>query len=242
MNNKLERRINILTAYAIISTLIFSIFLFSSFRNSDKNNFDEINVKRINVLAEDGSLRMVLSNETRQHSGKVNGKDLPKRNRDAGILFFNKAGDECGGLLYYADKKNGTINSGGSFTMDQYHNDQVVQISNDELYENNQIESRRGLSINTIPVGINLDETMKKYSEFQKITDSTERKRKIKELINEEGIKNRLFIGKNEKNEYGLFIADSTGKIRFQIYLDNKGNPEMQTTDLNGNTKSFLDK
>ncbi len=242
MNNRLEKRVQALTAYAIISTLIFSIFIFSSFRNSGKNDFDEINVKRINILAEDGSLRMVLSNESRQFSGRANGKDLQKRNRPAGIIFFNNEGDECGGLLSYANKKNGTTNSGMSFTMDQYHNDQVVQITNDEVYQNNQHETRRGLAINAIPFGVTLDATMQKYYELQKISDSTERKQKIRKLIDEEGIKNRLFIGKNEKNEYGLFMADSTGKIRFQIYLDKKGNPEIQTTDSNGNTKSFLDK
>ena len=63
---------------------------------------------------------MVLSNENRQHSGRMNGKDWEKRERPAGIIFFNNEGDECGGLVYQVKEKNGKKISGMSFTMDQY--------------------------------------------------------------------------------------------------------------------------
>jgi len=42
--------------------------------------------------------------------------------------------------------------------MDQYHNDQVVQLSNDEQYDaaGKGRPGRRGLSVNTIPMGIDM--------------------------------------------------------------------------------------
>lgn len=72
-----------------MSTLVFSVLLLSSFEKEDKKEtFDEITAKKLNLIGEDGSLRMVLSNETRQHSGRMNEKDYPKRDRPAGMIFL----------------------------------------------------------------------------------------------------------------------------------------------------------
>jgi hypothetical protein len=62
-------------------------------------SFDEINVKRINIIENDGTIRMVLSNKERQHPGRIDGKDIDEREREAGLLFFNDEGDECGGCV-----------------------------------------------------------------------------------------------------------------------------------------------
>ncbi len=46
MNSKLEKRLNFLTAYALISTFVFGFFILTAFDNGKKNKtFDEINVK-----------------------------------------------------------------------------------------------------------------------------------------------------------------------------------------------------
>ncbi len=135
VTKKLERKINFLTAYALLSALIISFFAFSSFSEKDKNEkLDELTVKKITIIGEDNLPRMVLSNETRQHPGRMNGKEWEKRERPSGIIFFNNEGDECGGLVFQTKEKNGKIMSGMSFTMDNYKDDQVLQILNDEYY------------------------------------------------------------------------------------------------------------
>lgn len=78
--------------------------------------------------------RIVLSNETRQHSGRLNGKESEKRERPSEVIFFNNQGDECGGLIHQVKIKDGKIISGISFTMDNYNDNQVVQILNNEYY------------------------------------------------------------------------------------------------------------
>jgi hypothetical protein len=87
---------------------------------------DELTLKKLSIIGEDGSLRMVVSNEIRQLSGRMNGKDLPKRERPAGIIFFNNQGDECGGIIANVSSENGATNSGMSFTMDNFYDDQVI--------------------------------------------------------------------------------------------------------------------
>lgn len=240
MEIKSDKKNRLLLICSVASNLIFIVLLLFSFKNKEQPTFDEINVKRINVLAEDGSLRMVISNENQQHPGRINGKDFPPRKRPAGILFFNEEGDECGGLLYWGKEAKGTGQSGMSFTMDQYHNDQVIQVINDEEYKNGQPSAKRGLVFNDIPFNANLEETMNKYRALLKISDSTERNQKVDELLKKESIRNRMFIGRKKDGTYGLFLCDKGGRLRFRLYVDSLGNTVMQTLDSSGNIRNMI--
>ena len=84
---------------ALLGTIIFVLS-----RDREKS-FKEISVERINVVESNGDLKLVISNSERQHPGIVNGKSLPKRERQAGLIFFNSVGDECGGLIYDGNDK-----------------------------------------------------------------------------------------------------------------------------------------
>jgi len=242
MENKLEKKINFLMAYAFLSTLFIIFFALSSFRQKDGiEKLDELIVKKITVVGEDNLPRMVLSNETRQHSGRMNGKEWPKRERPSGIIFFNNQGDECGGLVYQTKDKDGKIISGMSFTMDNYKDDQVVQILNDEYYANGKSSIERGISINQYPDGTNIDVRNKKLEELEKIKDEKEREQKISELMQKEGSVNRLFIGKTRGNSSGLFLAGPDGKPKMMIYVDEKGDPKIQTFNEKGEVKDIIE-
>lgn len=243
MSKKLERRINILSAYALLMTAAILTYIFISINSKDnKAEFDEIDVKRINLLAENGDLRMVLSNETRQHSGRLNGEDWEQRERPAGIIFFNTEGDECGGLIFDGQTVDGKTNSGMSFTMDQYNNDQVLQIINSDYVEGDKSSSLRGISIKDIPVGANLGVTMKKYKELQKIEDEEERNQKIEELFDKEGSKPRLFMGRTEDSSSGIFLADSAGNYKLKIYVSKTGEAKIISYDEEGEAINLLEK
>lgn len=240
-SNNLEKKVNFLTKYSILSTLIFLIIGLSSFNGSIKKEyFDEIDVKRINLLTEDGDLRMVISNSTRQHSGRMDGVDFPKRKRNAGIIFFNDEGDECGGLIHGGKVQGEKGYAGMSFTMDQHKNDQVIQIVNSETYENGKSSIYRGFVVNERPVKGNLRLMMDKYTELMKIENEQERSQKIKALIDKEGGANRLFLGKKTDEESGLFLKDKKGNYRMKIFIDSLGNPKIQTLDLSGKVKNIL--
>ena len=242
ITKKLERKINFLTAYAVLSALIISFFAFSSFSEKDKiEEIDELIVKKITVVGEDNLPRMVLSNESRQHSGRMNGKEWGKRERPSGIIFFNNQGDECGGLVFQTKEKDGKIISGMSFTMDNYKDDQVVQILNDEFYADGKAYIKRGISINEFPVGSSVDERNDKLKELRTIEDKKERRAKINELMEKEGSVNRLFIGKTKGNSSGLFLAGPDGSPKMMIYVDEKGVPKIQTFGENGEIKDFLE-
>lgn len=229
--------------YAFVSTLFIAFLTLSSFTKKDKiEKLDELTAKKITIIGEDGSPRMVLSNETRQTSGRMDGKPAPERKRPAGIIFFNNEGDECGGIIFQAKKKNGKLISGMSFTMDQYKDDQVVQILNSEQYADGKSNIQRGLIINQYPSGTSMVERNKKIEEIQKIKDKKERTEKLREVWQKEGAKGRLFLGKTDANSSGLFLRDPEGKPKLRIYVDENGDPKIETIDDKGMVKDFLKK
>ena len=87
-----------LKIYAITLSFITLYLLLSGFTitNTDQK-FEEITVERINIVEPDGSLKMVISNSSKQHPGMMDGQSLGKRERDPGIIFFNEEQDEVGG-------------------------------------------------------------------------------------------------------------------------------------------------
>lgn len=241
MDKKLSRKINFLTGYAILSSIAFAFFILSSFGAKDKNlNIDELMLKKLTVIGEDGKPRLVISNEKRQHPGIIEGQALPKRERPAGIIFFNNKGDECGGIIADVSAEKGSTNSGMSFTMDNYHNDQVVQLINDETYENGNASIIRGLRVNEYPVGASLIATLKEQNELEKIKDPQERKEKINELWSKKTSRRRLFIGRSTDNDTGLFLYDTNGKPKMKIYVDKTGKPRIETIDEDGKSKNIL--
>lgn len=237
----LENRLNFLTKYSIFTTvLMVMLFLFSFKAYKTIENFEELNVKRINIIEDDGTIRMVLSNKKLQHSGRMNGKDSEYRERHAGLLFFNDEGDECGGLIYGVENDGKGKDSGMSFTMDRYLNDQVIQLINNDYVTKDSTRSYRGLIVNDYPHGTNLETSHKRYLEINKIENKEEKKKQMQKFIKEEGGKNLLFVGKKRNNSQGLFINDKEGNPRLKIYVDKEGNPKIETIDQNGVIKDFI--
>lgn len=242
MKISIEKKVNFLMVYAVASTTLIAFFTLSSFKDGkDEKRMDEIVAKKITIIGEDNLPRMVLSNETRQHSGRSNGKEMAKRERPSGIIFFNNKGDECGGLVYQTKEKDGKIISGMSFTMDNYRDDQVVQILNDEYYADGKSYIKRGININQYPSGTNMDDRNNRIKEINKIKDEKERELKLNELWKKEGAVNRVFLGRTKGNSSGLFLSGPDGKPKMMIYVDENGNPKIQTYNDKGEIKDFIE-
>ncbi len=129
---KLQRDVGLLKVYIIFASLVLLGLVFCGFaRSEQKTKFSEIDVERINIVEKDGKLRMVISNSERQHPGIIDGKTMP-RCRPAGILFFNETGNECGGLSFEGNQKDGVANAGALLSFDRFHQDQTVAIEYDE--------------------------------------------------------------------------------------------------------------
>jgi hypothetical protein len=125
METRLEKEVRFWRIYAAMITLFCAAFFLSAFAvHNKKQRFEEIDVERINIVEKDGRLRMVISNEERQHPGIVNGKVLKRDgSRPPGMIFFNHLGDEMGGLIFGDNGGNGHFSS---LTFDKVKNDQTI--------------------------------------------------------------------------------------------------------------------
>lgn len=213
-----------LLTVALLGTIFYVV------SQSGEKSFKEITVERINIVESNGDLKLVISNSKRQHQGIVNGKPLPEREREAGLIFFNSVGDECGGLIYDGnDKEAGLV-----LSVDKYRDDQVMQLQYIENTENNA--RKYGMQLWDYPKEDGYEERYKAFEDFQKITDEKEKtaaylKMKQDGLLPED----RMFVGKKMNEDVGLFINDNKGKPRIKIYIDGDNNPKIELLNEDGN-------
>ncbi|MCG8412089.1 MAG: hypothetical protein MI739_12485 [Bacteroidales bacterium] len=228
-DSNLRKKLNFLTFYSIISSLLFLVFLVY-ITTTKKEKFDELTVKRINVVDESGkSLRMVISNEVRQHPGIINGQKLKPRERPSGMIFFNSIGDECGGLVYDGNDNN----AGMVLSLDKFRDDQIMQF---QYMENTQNNLRKyGLQLWDYPKENTIRERMQRFEKLDSIDDKIKVQKEYKQMkLDSLLMEKRLFIGKNFNKDVGLFINDKSGSPRIKIYVDNNDMPKIELLDKNG--------
>jgi len=229
METKLEKEVRFLKIYAIVGTLLFAVVFLSAFASDEKKQkFAEIDVERINVVEKDGRLRMVISNESRQHPGMVDGKLFDRKREAAGMLFFNEKGDEAGGLIVSNDKGKSQYLS---LTFDKFRQDQTMGFQHLESTDGSYFA---GLKIWDRP-DISFDEQQRKREEIKKIPDEAKRKAALKELY-ESGVfgNERLILGRGRSKSSFIELADAKGKTRLEISVDEAGTPKINFLDENG--------
>jgi hypothetical protein len=230
MNSKLEKEVRFLKLYAIVATLGCLVLIASAFTlQSRKQKFEEIDVERINVVEKDGKLRMVISNQERQHPGIVNGKVIERKApRPPGMIFFNHLGDEMGGLIFGDNGGNGHF---GSLTWDKVRNDQTIGFRH---LESNDGTYTTGLEMWQQP-NIPSDVMLAKYEAASKIPDESKRKAAIQALRdNNELPTNRLFLGKHRDNSTVLIMDDVKGNPRIRMQVAPNGTPKLDFLDEAG--------
>ncbi|MDH3376863.1 MAG: hypothetical protein OEQ39_07840 [Gammaproteobacteria bacterium] len=230
METKLERELRFLKIYAVVATIFFAVFLLTAFAIQSKNQkFAEIDVERVNIVEKDGKLRMVISNQERQHPGIVNGKIIKRDGpRPPGIIFFNHLGDEMGGLIFGENGGNGHF---GSLTWDKVRGDQTIGFRH---LESNNGTYAAGLEMWQQP-NIPSDVILSKLEVAQNIADEASRKAAIQALEdNNELTTQRLFLGKGRDDTALLVMADMKGKPRIRLRVSPDGTPKLEFLDETG--------
>lgn len=229
METKIEKEVRYLKIYAVISTLFFAAFLLSAFAVGSKRKFEEIDVERINVVEKDGKLKMVISNQERQHPGTMDGKVYNERKgqRPAGMIFFSTKGDEIGGLVFDGDTGKG---QGGSLTFDKFRGDQTIQFLNDEDADGNYFA---GLKMND--QNLPLTDFISKMEEIKKLPTKEAKDAAFQEMQDKgQLMNNRLVLGRNYDKSSFIKLKDAKGRSRIEISVEANGNPKLNFLDENG--------
>ena len=219
-----------LKAYATPVTLVGAVFIAMAFtQQSRRQKFEEIDVERINIVEKDGKLRMVISNQARQHPGIVDGKLIPREHgRPPGMIFFNHRGDECGGLVF--DENNGKGHF-VSLTMDKSRNDQTIGMQH---LENDAGEYFVGLTVWDQPNTSGADR-MTKLDAIKELPDKAARSAAIQKLRDQgEFGARRISVAKLRDKSASIELCDLKGKPRIKIVVDAAGNPRMDFLDETG--------
>jgi hypothetical protein len=226
---KVEKELRFLKIYAFSATLIAAVMLLTAFTVSKNAKFDEIDVGRINIVEKDGKLKMVISNQERQHPGIVDGKMFNERkgDRPAGMIFFSAKGDEIGGLIFDGDTGKG---QGGSLTFDKFRGDQTIQLIHNEDKDGNYFA---GLKMND--ENLALSDRISKIEEIKKLPTKEAQNAAYKEMRDKgEFLVNRLFIGRGRSKSSIVELSDAKGKPRIELSVEPNGNPKLNFLDENG--------
>src|SRR6266498_2765242 len=221
---KLQRDVRLLKAYAFGATLLLVVLMFAGLgQTNQKTKFTEIDVERINIVEKDGKLKMVISNGERQHPGVVDGKTL-SRTRSPGILFFNEKGDECGGLSFSGDQKDGAASASALLAFDRFRQDQTVGIqygeSNGQYYAGLRVWDRPDA-----PLGELIDQ----LQAIQKLRNSPAASGPL-----------RVFVGETREKAAALTLSDPQGRPRLQLMVDAQGAAKLEFLDEKGNVVQRL--
>jgi hypothetical protein len=237
MEQNQTRDLRLLKWYAAASTLAILFLLYHSLQpKSTHLQLEELDVERINVVEKDGVLKMVISNKQRQHPGLTNFKPMPMREREAGIIFFNSSGDECGGLIYDGTREE----AGMVLSVDQFRNDQLMQLQYAQRTRGDSTQRHYGLKIWDRSEDFTLAQQMALVDSLQRLKQEDELNNQFKTLQAKGllGVE-RMFAGKNDNGDVGLFIRDDKGRIRIKIYCDKQNNPRMMVVDESGVEKGL---
>lgn len=228
---KLIKEVRFLKLYSITLTLVCCLMFLFAFRPREaKPRFAEIDVERINIVEKDGSLKMVISNKQRQHPGMFNGKLLKPRTREAGMIFFNELGDECGGLVYDGNAQE----SGMVYSIDQRHTDQIMQL---QYLEGTGADKYRtyGLKLWDRPDDFPMEAIMKFEDSLRALNDTAARRKAYARLRAEGRLtQERFFAGKLANGDVGLFLRDNQGRVRLRIYVGKDNQPHIDHLDEQG--------
>lgn len=232
MEDKLIREVRFLRKYTVVLTTVLVLFIVFSFtRQLEKPRFEEIDVERINVVEKDGQLKMVISNKQRQHPGLADGKEIPPREREAGIIFFTSSGDECGGLVYDGNNQE----AGMAFSVDQFKNDQILQLNYGERVKDGKRTRAYGLKLWDRNEEMTLGRRLSLMDSIKALKNAAIYESTMQQLENKGafGIE-RFFAGKTNEGEVGLFIRDANGRPRIKLYIDRQNTPRLQFLDVSG--------
>jgi hypothetical protein len=228
---QLSRQLRTLRVFVgMLTILVIGCIVALVFVTRRNNNPDELTVRRINIVEPDGRLALVISDHANQHPGAMDGKDLPSRDRPAGMIFFNELGDECGGLVYDGTKKEASM----VWSVDQFRNDQIMQLQ--YLQDSDTRLTRSyGLKLwdrsDLFPLGAQIEY----FDSLHRQSDTAAVARGVDEL-RKRGLMpvERLFLGRTRDGLTGLFLRDDKGVPRLRIYVDKQNVPLIETLDEKG--------
>jgi hypothetical protein len=231
MKRRLRRQLRFLQACALINALALVFIASTAFRQaSSPQKIDEITVQRLNVVDSNGTLRLVMANKDRMHPGVMDGVTINRPRPVAGLIFFNDAGDEVGGLAFSGEERDGQRRANAMLAFDQWKQDQTVAIS----YSETNDQRSAGLQV-WDRSDTRLTELITRLNAANAIQDAAEREKAVQaaRAAAPPGPR-RVFVGKNTDRAATVSLADANGKPRLTLTVEANGAARIEFLDADG--------
>ena len=198
--------------------------------------FKEIQAERLSIVGSDSNLYIAISSPQLQALATMGGQPISSnKSRDLpGIIFFNRIGDEVGAIFYDGD----SLSNAQGITFDQQKNDQVMVLMKREYLEDEEWKRWYGMFLRERSDSITQKALFKDFYKRTKGMSESQRKaeyKKFKNYLDTEINIYRMFLGREETKNVGLFISDSKGRERIKIYVDSADHAHIQVLDNKGN-------
>jgi len=227
-----------LAIYSGILTSVFAVVVLCGASMVRNANFGIITARRINIVEPDGTVRLTLSNRADFPGAWNRHKEYsrPDRTEAAGLLFMSEEGTEQGGLIWGASQlPDGTIESHGHLSLDQYEENQVFAIDAGQ-------EGKNKFSKITIadqgdyPIA----EKRKANEGIQKLPDGEQDEAWNKFFATHRHDVKRLVLGRSPDGSVGLDLRDASGKVRISLAVQADGKPSLNFFDDSGKVVKSL--
>jgi hypothetical protein len=217
-----------LIAYSgALTAVVIGVMVSGAVQGVGPARFTEIDVQRINVREPDGTLRMVISNQTSFPEIPYRGREIPHPGRDtAGMLFMNEEGTEVGGLIFGGKDQDGVRSSGGSLTFDGYEQDQTVQL----------MGSQRGQRRVSGLVVTDRPEEPIDYTVLERLEGLSPEAQQAAMVSANMGGSQRAFLGRQGSGASELVLRDAGGKARLVLSVAADGAARIAFMDEAGRT------
>lgn len=229
------KRFGVVAWLVVLSIAVLVVGAHSVVSAPRVSTFDTINARRINVVDADGKYSLVLADRANMPGNFFDGEEYkrPGGHRAGGMLFFNDAGDEVGGLSFSSHKDGEHYSASSGLLFDQYHQDQTVGV----VYQEHDGKRTAGLQVWDRPdYSI---QTLEEMNDRAARAATPAARKAIKEQMlayakahGGVGAK-RMFVGKQDGNAI-VRLADKEGRPRLVMEVDAKGQPRIQFLDENG--------
>ena len=223
-DDRSQTELRLLRAYALAATATLGVLALAAFHSGGGDaKFDTITVERINVVEKDGTVRLVISNKGRSPGQVMHGKKVrPDGQRQAGMIFYNNAGDENGGLIFGGWRENGRVNAGASLTFDQFEQDQVVALQ----YTDEEGRRSQGLTVLDRP-DAPIDSVIAREDAIKRMQNGAAKDSAIQRFVAYQGGVSygapRLFVGRDASKSAVVRLADRFGRPRLRLVVDSAG-------------------
>ena len=221
----------------LANVLMFMAMLVLTLSGFGRRQPPVLTVERINIVDSTGALALVLSNGARLPGAMFEGREYPQsfvgRGRSAGMIFFNEAGDEVGGLIYEGAARDSGYRAFGHLSFDQWKQNQVVALQ----YQDNGRSRSAGLRVWDRPA----NDLERQFALAQRMLETpagplrdsldAERRRVRSEVEGNQ----RLFLGSDDRVA-ALELKDGMGRTRVKLSVDSAGTARLEFTDAEGKT------